>query len=181
MSTNYHILYRHFAVDNKLLYVGITNNIHGRISQHKLVSKWFLDITNITLQHFPSRSLLIKAEIEAIKTENPEYNVINKVTKIEEERIKKKHILQQHENSKNDLIIRTVKFKPMYCLTEASRLLDIPDVRIKNLIRENKIGHVILGYRASYPKYGITGWQMLEFIEHLESSGDSIKQLYGRL
>ena len=176
----YCILYRHFDKNQKLLYIGLTNNIHGRISGHKSASKWFLDIANITLEHFPSRFMLIEAEKEAIRNEKPEHNVISQIPYIEKQIIEKEHNLQRQEASKELLLHRIVNFDPVYSLASASKLLDIPDIRIKNLIKTNKIGHIILGYRGEYPKYGITGWQMLEFIEHLQSSETTIKELYGR-
>lgn len=179
----YYILYRHFDSNKQLLYIGITNNIHSRISGHRLISKWFLDIANITLEHFPSRSMLIKAEIEAIQKEHPKHNVINKTSQVDVEKIKRKELerqRQQRKDSELDLLNKVVTFKPMYTLADAARLLDIPDIRVKTLIQRNHISSVITRYNGEYPRYGITGWQMLEFIEHLQSSESTIKELYDK-
>jgi predicted GIY-YIG superfamily endonuclease len=48
-------LYRFFD-DGDLLYVGITNCVPRRMSQHGERKPWFSDATRITLEHFTSRS-----------------------------------------------------------------------------------------------------------------------------
>ena len=73
MSTNQ--LYRHFDAKGNLLYVGISLNAINRLLQHKEHADWFENIANVTIDKFESRELAIKAEILAIKTEKPIYNI----------------------------------------------------------------------------------------------------------
>ena len=71
-------LYRHFAEDDTLLYVGISLSTVTRLSQHKGDSAWFYDITKITIEHFSTRKKAEKAERSAIETEYPAYNIRHK-------------------------------------------------------------------------------------------------------
>lgn len=68
-------LYRHFDANGVLLYVGLTTNLLLRLSQHSTHSKWFGQITTITIERFPSMEVLIDAENEAITKENPIFNL----------------------------------------------------------------------------------------------------------
>ncbi len=74
------ILYRHFDVNSALLYVGISCNPFERTKSHT-ESLWFSDIANITLEHFPNRSVALKAEKAAIKTEFPKYNIHHNIAR----------------------------------------------------------------------------------------------------
>ena len=71
-------LYRHFAEDDTLLYVGISLSTVSRLSQHKDDSDWFYNITKITIEHFSTRKEAEKAECIAIKTEYPAHNIRHK-------------------------------------------------------------------------------------------------------
>ena len=55
-------LYRHFDVDKKLLYVGISLNTFARLSQHKDHSQWFEQIKTVTLENFDTREEAMAAE-----------------------------------------------------------------------------------------------------------------------
>lgn len=74
-----HILYRFFAADNTLLYVGITNDPLSRFGGHCRDKSWFRQIAHSTMEHFESRQELEAAEIHAIKTEKPKYNIAHSV------------------------------------------------------------------------------------------------------
>jgi hypothetical protein len=67
-------LYRHFDADNNLLYVGISLSAVNRLSQHKN-KKWFYDIVRIDVEWFDDRDLASNAELKAIRTERPKFNV----------------------------------------------------------------------------------------------------------
>jgi predicted GIY-YIG superfamily endonuclease len=71
-------LYRHFAKDGTLLYVGISKSAIQRLFEHKDDSFWFNDIAKMTIENFHSREEVKLAEKEAIKNENPLYNIRNK-------------------------------------------------------------------------------------------------------
>jgi excinuclease UvrABC nuclease subunit len=70
-------LYRHFDANGTLLYVGMSLNALNRLIQHRQVSLWFDEIANITIEKFETKDQLIEAEMQAIKTESPKYNIIH--------------------------------------------------------------------------------------------------------
>lgn len=68
-------LYRAFAADGTLLYVGISNSVSRRVSQHEREKAWWGEVKSITLEHYPSRAGAVAAERGAILTEAPEHNI----------------------------------------------------------------------------------------------------------
>jgi len=70
-------LYRFFNANNELLYVGITNNPFNRFSGHSKDKEWFKEITHSTMEHYPNRLAVDKAETIAIRSEKPKYNKAN--------------------------------------------------------------------------------------------------------
>jgi predicted GIY-YIG superfamily endonuclease len=68
-------LYRFFNAQNELLYVGITNNPFNRFSGHSSDKSWFSEISHATLEHYQNRAAVDRAETNAIKSENPKYNI----------------------------------------------------------------------------------------------------------
>lgn len=67
-------LYRHFAVDGRLLYVGVSNTPASRKYHHKWASKWFAQVVRTTEEWLPNRREALDAELRAIKAEHPIYN-----------------------------------------------------------------------------------------------------------
>ena len=72
-------LYRHFDADGTLLYVGIAVDPMRRLYQHEKFAHWYPSISRIEIERFPSREEAIDAEIIAIRSENPKYNIVGKV------------------------------------------------------------------------------------------------------
>ena len=70
-------LYRHFDANGELLYVGISLNAVSRLAQHRQTSPWFDEIARIEIEWHPTREDACDAEITAIHTEHPRYNVIH--------------------------------------------------------------------------------------------------------
>jgi hypothetical protein len=68
-------LYRHFAADGRLLYVGISLNALGRLDEHSNVSKWYPLIRIVTLEHYDSVEDARMAEMLAIAHEHPLHNI----------------------------------------------------------------------------------------------------------
>jgi predicted GIY-YIG superfamily endonuclease len=68
-------LYRYFDEYSNLLYVGITNSISRRASEHYKNSEWHRYARYATLEHYPTRDDALDAEIKAIVKENPHYNI----------------------------------------------------------------------------------------------------------
>lgn len=70
-----HVLYRFFAADGALLYVGITIDPRIRWRSHsKTKPNWRL-VSTVTLEHFDSRREAETAEILAIQREQPAWNI----------------------------------------------------------------------------------------------------------
>jgi hypothetical protein len=74
-------LYRHFDSLGRLLYVGIANHPKRRLVAHG-TAHWHSDVLNSTYERFPNRAAAAKAEIIAIKCENPAWNVANNPGKV---------------------------------------------------------------------------------------------------
>ena len=168
-------LYRHFDKNGDLLYVGISLNAVNRTTQHKAASHWFHEIAEIKIEKHESREEALRAEWSAIYKENPKYNLHRPVDEP----------LNNHaQRSKDDIIKRMVDFKPIYSLQEAASVLTLPYIVVKRLISTGDIGKVCTGERkykgVAKPTYKITGWQIIEFIERLES-GEKLKEMEGKV
>lgn len=70
-------LYRHFAADGALLYVGISLSWPARTKTHSREKDWFGDVAQVTIQQFATRQAAIDAEREAIRREKPRFNVVH--------------------------------------------------------------------------------------------------------
>lgn len=68
-------LYRQYADDNSLLYVGISLNAQNRLSQHYKGSAWFTEVTDVKIEWFDTREEALKAEVDAIRAEKPKCNI----------------------------------------------------------------------------------------------------------
>jgi hypothetical protein len=68
-------LYRHFDEDGKLLYVGITHNSRSREEDHERSALWYGLSRRRTEVWHPSRADAEAAEIQAIKKQQPLFNV----------------------------------------------------------------------------------------------------------
>jgi hypothetical protein len=72
-------LYRFFDASGALLYVGITCDLPERVRRHRGEKAWWLDVANITVQHYADRQSVEEAEREAIERERPRWNVVYNV------------------------------------------------------------------------------------------------------
>lgn len=70
-------LYRAFAADGSLLYVGISFSALERLRQHRSDSAWFPTMHTLTIERFASREEALSAEAAAIKREKPLCNVVH--------------------------------------------------------------------------------------------------------
>jgi hypothetical protein len=66
-----HALYRFFGAGGTLLYIGITADLPTRLHDHRDDKPWWLGVTNVTLEHYPSRDAVLEAERRAIVAERP--------------------------------------------------------------------------------------------------------------
>lgn len=70
-------LYRHFAGDGTLLYVGISLSWPARTKAHAGGSRWFDQVAKVEIEWFDTREAAIESEREAIKHERPRFNIIH--------------------------------------------------------------------------------------------------------
>lgn len=70
-------LYRHYAEDETLLYVGVSLSVAARLAAHEATSAWFDQIARVDVEWHPTRAAALAAEKHAIKTENPKCNVVH--------------------------------------------------------------------------------------------------------
>jgi predicted GIY-YIG superfamily endonuclease len=71
------VLYRFYNHDGKLLYVGITNTWYQRFHDHERKAGWFSKVAYSTFEWHENRKSVEAAELQAIRTENPEFNKAN--------------------------------------------------------------------------------------------------------
>lgn len=77
LTTQNHVLYRFYAADGALLYVGITADPVSRWRSHRGEKPWWHEVTNITLEVHPDRETVLTAETAAIQNESPRYNIVH--------------------------------------------------------------------------------------------------------
>ena len=68
-----HVVYRMFDAQGRLLYAGMTGNLSRRLGDHA-GKAFFLAVTTITLERFPTAAEAALAEQEAINTGHPLFN-----------------------------------------------------------------------------------------------------------
>jgi hypothetical protein len=164
-------LYRHFAADGSLLYVGISLSALQRLGQHAESSGWFNAISTVTIEHFETRDLALLAERRAIACEKPRHNIHHQIRTIDHE-----ILADQQQKSRNDLLHQVVKYHPIYSLEGAARVLLVEPSIVRKLVAEGKISFVELPLPQGPPprgkarrrKFAITGWQLLDYIEGLQ-------------
>lgn len=72
-------VYRLFAVDGELLYVGMTNHVYRRFAQHSVHKGWWLEVDHHEAEWFQSREVAEVEESDAIWQERPAYNIRNPI------------------------------------------------------------------------------------------------------
>lgn len=68
-------VYRAFDESGRLLYVGCTVNVEGRMATHAEKSPWHLFHSRLEVEEFPTRDEAAAAEVVAIATEHPRWNM----------------------------------------------------------------------------------------------------------
>jgi predicted GIY-YIG superfamily endonuclease len=72
-------LYRYFAADGRLLYVGVSLDALRRAKQHYKTADWIVGSTSVTFERYATREAALLAEAEAIRAERPVYNIVHAV------------------------------------------------------------------------------------------------------
>lgn len=153
-------LYRHYDGGGALLYVGISLSVVARLAQHRDSSRWYDRIAKVTVEWFDNRRDALRAEGNAILIEKPEFNIQKPNLKIE---------TSLGDGSISELFLRTVKFNVTYSLKDAGVCLGIGQASVKKLIDDGEIVAIdVSGKRR------ITGWALIEYLEHRESEARSM-------
>lgn len=69
------VVYRLFASDGQLLYVGATSHFHRRMKEHRQKSVWWRWAARSTVTRYPSMAEALAAEAAAIRDEAPTFNL----------------------------------------------------------------------------------------------------------
>ncbi len=155
-------LYRHFDEEDNLLYVGVSLSALHRLGQHRHHSQWFETIKKVTIETFPTREEALEAERRSIRVEKPLHNVRHQVKEI---RPRSSRV----QDSVDALTWNIVNFQPTYSVVEVSTILGCSVHSIKTLTETGEMGHIKFKYGKDRTRIRITGWQFLEYIEHLEN------------
>ena len=179
-------LYRHFSATDELLYVGISLSAVARLGQHERHSGWFGSIASVKVEHFDTREEALAAEKAAIQGEDPLHNKYHKRHKRHKQPTKPSLFEVEEaetaaDKSKQRLIHRIVNIRPLYNLAQTAGVLNISQGATKKLIEDGELGAVILrrnprhfkGVTKVYKVYGVTGWQIIDYLETLEQTGVS--------
>jgi hypothetical protein len=172
-------LYRHFNADQTLLYVGISLSAVYRLSQHRDAGQWFDEIASVTIEKFNTRREALLAERQAIVKENPLYNThYKKLAQEWQEKAEEEDRVAQAQKK----MLRTVVFHPLYTIDEAALQIRVTRGKLKQMISDGEIGCVIIsentrknnkGIPVLVRKLGITGWQLIDWIDSLEQGQGS--------
>ena len=170
-------LYRHFDKNNNLLYVGISLSTFNRLSQHKDHSGWFYGITNVTIEHFPTREEALAAERKAIKSEAPKFNIAMRKTmaEIEKEEREQKRITQLAMAEKFKLVQRYVEHQLAYKLIDVRQILNITSNELNRHVAEGRLSTFEVEGRMSTKtnqimmKTMVSGWALIDFVNYLEN------------
>lgn len=69
-----HCVYRMYAADGQLLYVGVSSDILERMRSHNRLTRWWDDTARISVKIYPTREAALAAEVQAIHDELPLHN-----------------------------------------------------------------------------------------------------------
>lgn len=68
-------LYRVYAADNSLLYIGITDRGREREREHARTKSWWSEVHHVTVEPVETRAMLRHLEAQAIRRQRPKYNI----------------------------------------------------------------------------------------------------------
>lgn len=69
-----HHVYRCYDETGRLIYVGSSANLFGRLTQHRRTSWWASQVVRVTAKVYPNGTVAREHERQAIRTENPRWN-----------------------------------------------------------------------------------------------------------
>lgn len=68
-------VYRFYAADGALLYVGLTRHLERRVQEHAAIKRWWPEVVRTESKLYRTRLRAARAEHAAIGAEDPRYNV----------------------------------------------------------------------------------------------------------
>lgn len=89
-------LYRLYDEGGDLLYVGISTRPLQRVREHSKGQTWWTEVASQTFEHYPTRQAAADAELDAIRTEHPRYNIVGRVTENDIDRVLRLEPLAGH-------------------------------------------------------------------------------------
>lgn len=101
MSERPGTLYRLFATDGTLLYVGCSSRPLARLEQHGL-KPWFAEVASVSLVHFANYREAAQAEIRAIAEEGPKYNIAGNPVALADQRERRARLRREAEERRRD-------------------------------------------------------------------------------
>ena len=170
-------LYRHFDEKGNLLYVGVSLSVMARLSQHRSASEWFGDIARVEIEHHPNRGAALEAEKKAIREEKPKHNIAHA------DAAKPQEFNSRYAESRLHLLQRIVHFRASYTLDEAASETGFSREQLRAYIKAGVLSSVLLSRKTHIRKDEkevvvekriITGWQLIDFLELLESSNNDV-------
>lgn len=73
-------IYRFYAADGALLYIGQSTKAYERVRQHAKGKDWFPEASSVTFERVPAAEVL-RREAEAIRAERPRYNIVHRAVR----------------------------------------------------------------------------------------------------
>lgn len=71
-------VYRAYDANGRLLYVGSTVNVGDRLRYHEGRAPWWLHLSAVTTESFEDIRVARQAELAAINSEHPRWNVVGR-------------------------------------------------------------------------------------------------------
>ncbi len=73
-----HYVYRCYGEDGRLVYVGCTQNLAGRLANHRSTSFWAPYVVKVRASVYPTKAAGRAAEAKAIRHEDPRFNCLGR-------------------------------------------------------------------------------------------------------
>lgn len=156
-------LYRHYDVENRLLYVGISCCPIKRTYEHSLTSHWYDGVSKITIERFNSRFEAIAAEKLAIEEELPLHNVRANSGCLQERQTR------QHLSILDKITLdKNVKsLDAFYDVDGVAKLLKLKERDIKFLTDNNILSCFRIKTHRISERVVISGWHILDYLNSL--------------
>jgi len=170
-------LYRQFNSENVLLYVGITCNTRDRLKNHEKHSNWWLEVNQVTIEHFADRQSVLVAERIAIETEKPKYNIVHNRLKLEKEKP-----FTALDVTQDNITARLVSIPILATPEKIAEILNLPRRVIRNAMENGTLGHCEIPNSTLTKMLKLSsGWQILDWLESLGATNSISKSRYSNL